>query len=306
METFLKGKIQPVKTLRGHSQPIYGLTYDGTSLYTSSADKHVVRWDLETGEQTNFVVRLENAAYTLIYLPTSHLLIIGENTGDLHVIDINLKKEIQILQEHKTSIFSLCYDEKKQRFYSGDRSGVFCTWSAENFELLYTENFHCERIKSISISDYDDILALCSMDGMVRILNSENFNLIREIKVSDYSLNAILIDGDYMFTGGKTAYISKWNWKTGKRYEHQKMHSYAVYDLAFLENKHYLVSASFDKTINLWKKEGLVFLDSVNHEREGHRSSVNKICVLSETTFATVSDDRKIKIWELKKENPPV
>jgi WD40 repeat protein len=300
METTQYHYIKHLQTLRGHSQPIYGIIFDGEYLYTSSADKHVVRWSLETGEQTNFVVKLENSAYNLAYAKNFNLLVIGESTGDLHVIDMIEKKEIRLLQQHRSSIFALIYDEKTNRFYSGDRDGVFCVWSAENFDLIYAEHFHCERIKDIAIHPEEDIVAFCAMDGKVRILKSETFELLKEIKVSDYSLSSVLFDGDYFFTGGKTAFISRWNWKTGIRFDNQKMHAYAVYDLAFLNDKKYVISASFDKTINLWQREGLKFLDSVNHTRDGHRSSVNKICILSDKKFATISDDRKIKIWEVE------
>lgn len=299
MESKQKHYIAPVKTLRGHSQPIYGVIYVNNELYTSSADKHVVRWDLETGEQTNFVVQLENSAYNLAYNPHSNLLVIGENTGQLHVVDVEKKQEVKLLTQHRASVFALMYDEKDNRFYSGDRDGVFCAWTGDTFELLYVEHFHCERLKCIAVHPTEKVVAFCAMDGKVRFLNSDTFELIKELKISDYSLNALLFDGDSIYVGGKTAVLYQWNWKTGKKVLERKMHAYAIYDLAFIKNKKYIISSSFDKTINLWETENLKFKDSVDHTREGHRSSVNKIAILSQDEFVTVSDDRKIKVWKV-------
>lgn len=299
MENSSKEYIKPIKTLRGHSQPIYSVIFSNNELYTASADKCVVRWDLETGEQTNFVVQLDNSAYSLAYNAKAHLLVIGENTGELHVIDMKEKKEIKLITQHRASVFSLIYDQKDNRFYSGDRNGVFCVWSGDTFELLHAEHFYCERIRSIAVHPDENIVAFCAMDGKIRFIDTKNFNLIKEIKISDYSLNALLFNGDFIYTGGKTAFLSMWNWRTEKRIYNQKMHSYAIYDLAFIQNKKYIISSSFDKTIVLWKTEGLKFLEAVDFHRDGHRSSVNKIAVISENTFATVSDDRKIKLWKI-------
>ncbi len=294
-----KVAVKKIDTLTGHAGAIYASCFYNNLLYTAGADKYVVRWNVTTQQQDGFVVKLERPSYALTYLSSSAVLLMGESTGKIHVVDTKAKEEKKILAQHRASIFSLTYDKRRNQFYSGDRNGVFCAWDASTFQLLLAQQFHCGRIKRMTVDEETGWVVLACQDGQLRFVDGNGLTVKKTLKVSDYSLNGVLLDGDKVVVGGRTAFISVWNWQTEKRLHNFKAHNYAVYDLAFLDNKTKLVSASFDKSLKIWSLYDFEQLDFRTALNDGHRSSVNNITKISEKSFATVSDDRKIKLWTI-------
>lgn len=287
-------------TIEGHNGAIYDVIYHDGLLYTSSADKYVAQWDIKTGEQTNFVVKLERSAYNIAFSPEFNILAIGTNNGEIHVVQTDKREEKRLLTQHKSSVFSLTYSPLKKQFYSGDKWGMFCAWSAKNFDLLITLPYDCGKIREIAVSEDEEHIALCCEDGYVRIQDTTYFNLVQEVKTPHIDgVNCAVFDGDYLYTGGKDAFIRKWNWKENKQLLNVPSHNYAVYDLELIDHKQKLVSVSFDKSIKVWNTDDLSIIERIEFKNNGHRHTVNRIAKISDQSFATVGDDRKIKIWEV-------
>lgn len=288
-------------TIDAHNGAIYDVIYHDGFLFTSSADKYVAQWDIKTGKQTDFVVKLERSSYNIAFSPEFNILAIGTNNGEIHVVNTEEREEKRLLTQHKSSVFSLSYSPLKKQFYSGDKTGVFCAWDAENFDLLITYPYDCEKIREIAISEDEKYIALCCQDGYVRILDSTYFNLVQEIKTPHIDgVNCAVFDGDFLYTGGKDAFIRKWNWKENKQLLNIPGHNYAVYDLELVDNKQKLISVSFDKSIKVWDADSISIIDRIEFKNNGHRHTVNRIAKISEKNFVTVGDDRKIKFWEIK------
>lgn len=300
MKMMKKNEIVSLKeTIVGHNGAIYDVIESDHYLFTTSADNFVAKWDVETGKQTDFAIKLDRSAYNIAFSPNSNLLAIGSKNGDIHVVDVEKKEEIRLLQQHKSAVFSLTYNPHTNQFYSGDEKGMFCAWDGDNFDLLITLPFNCDKIREIAIDEKGEHLALCAKDGYLRILDTDYFNLVQEINAHKEGLNCALFDGDNIITGGKDAYIRKWNWKTKEQLISVPAHNYAVYDLIYFDNKEKIVSVSFDKSIKIWKAKDISIIERFEYQNRGHRHTVNRIAKLSESSFATVGDDKKIKIWEL-------
>jgi WD40 repeat protein len=289
--------LQILHTIDGHNGAIYDVIYCDGFLFTTSADKFVVQWNVKSGEQTKFAVKLDYSSYNIAFSPVSNLLAVGTNKGGIHVIDTEKREEIRLLTQHKTAIFALTYCPKKHVFYSGDLEGIVCVWDAKTFDLLITLPYNCGKIREISTNEAGEFLAICGQDGYIRILESAFFNLVQEFKAHKDGVNCALFDGDQLYTGGKDAHIRKWNWRDKKEVLSIPAHNYAVYDLAFIDNKQKIISVSFDKSIKVWKTQDLSIIERIEFKNKGHRHTVNRIAKISEQSFATVGDDRKIKIW---------
>lgn len=292
-------RLKNINSISGHSGAIYDVIYNQSFLYTSSADRFVVKWDAKTGEQTNFAVKLEEPAYNIAFSETFNILAVGTNNGGIHVIDTEKRAEVRLLKQHKSAIFALTNNPLKNHFYSGDKDGMLCVWNAQNFELLITLPFNCGKIREISIDEKGDHMVICGQDGYIRILETSFFNVIHEFKAHNDGVNCALFDEEVLFTGGKDAYIHKWNWKKEAKLASVPAHNYAIYDLEFINNKENLVSVSFDKSIKLWNKADVSIIERIEFKNKGHRHTVNRLAKINENKIATISDDRLLKIWEL-------
>lgn len=286
--------------IEGHSGAIYDVIYVKSSLFTSSADKFVAQWDSDALKQKDFTVRLENSAYNIAYSAETSILAIGTNNGGIHVVDVAKKEETRLLAQHKVSVFSLSHNPKKNHFYSGDREGVFCVWDDASFDLLLTYPLNCGKIRQISMDDKGELIAVCGQDGYMRIFETEYFNQITEFKAHENGVNCALFADDVLYTGGKDAHIRTWNWRKNEMILEVPAHNYAVYDLELMDNGKKLVSVSFDKTIKLWNADDISIIERIEYKNGGHQHAVNRVAKINEFQFASVGDDRKVMIWELK------
>ena len=295
----IKG-LENINSISGHNGAIYDVIFSKPFIFTTSADKFVVQWNVDSGEQTKFAIKLERPAYCIAYAKASNLLAVGTNNGGIHVIDTEKKKEVRLLTQHKSSVFALSHSIKNKHFYSGDKDGVFCVWNSSTFDLLITLPFNCGKIREISISENEEIIAICGQDGYIRIVETSFFNVIHEFKAHKDGVNCAIFNGDILYTGGKDAHIKKWNWKLEKLLLSIPAHNFAIYDLEFINEKENLISVSFDKSIKLWKADDISIIERIEFKNRGHRHTVNRIAKVDEHNFVTVSDDRKIKVWRTK------
>ncbi len=289
-----------LNTLTGHSGAIYDVVAHNRYVYTTSADKFVVRWNLNTGEQDNFTVKLEHVAFNIAVDDRGDKLVIGNRKGGIHVVDIESKVEEKYLTQHKAPIFSLTYNTQKGVFYSGDDDGYFCVWEAGSMKLLITLPLDCGKIRQISIDKDGELLAVCGQDGKLRIFETQFYNEIELISINTAGVNTAQFIGDEIVVGGKDALLSVWNWKEKTHIKSVPAHNYAIYDLSVLDHGKSLVSVSFDKTIKFWQLPDINIQKRIEFKNEGHRHTVNRISKIDENTFVTVSDDALIKVWQIQ------
>ncbi|MDX1652466.1 MAG: hypothetical protein R3277_08240 [Brumimicrobium sp.] len=288
------------KVIKGHNGAIYDIfCNDNVFAYTTAADKYVVRWDLSRGVQDDFTVRLEHTSFQITLDENNNFLFIGNSKGGIHVIDVKERREIKLLQQHRSPIFALVFDDKNGVFYSGDSEGYFCVWQADTLKLLLTLPLECGKIRQISLHPSGEYLVVCGQDGYVRILDTSFYNEHSKIKAHGSGVNCALFKEDLLYTGGKDAYLSLWDWRKGDKIRSVPAHNYAVYDLKLLNNGEQLVSGSFDKSIKLWQADTIEIIQRKEFKDGGHRHTVNRLCKTSESGFLSVSDDRQIIEWKL-------
>ena len=289
-----------LKEISGHAAGIYSLDFDGTYIYSASADKFVARWKIDEGVQDAFSIRFENPAYSLCLFAQKTKLAIGLGNGDLHFFDLNDRKELKFLVQHRKAIFALTENPALNQLYAADADGNLSVWDTRSLELLAYLPFDCGKIRRIAVSADGLKIALACQDGKVRILNADNLSQISEFDAHNGGVTSVLFDqlnSNFLFTGGKDAHLKKWNLNTEECIHSIPAHNYAIYDLIALKQGEMIVSASRDKTIKIWNAETLEIIQRLDFKLGGHRHSVNSLNALNGNTFASASDDRKIILW---------
>ena len=290
-----------IQHITGHSGAIYDvLVSSDHKIYTTSADKYVTRWDLKTGKQDPFAIRLEHSGYRIALSDESAILAIGNARGGIHVIDLNEKKEIRYLTQHQVAVFALTYNPFNKEFYSADGDGTFCVWDGTSFDYKLALPFNCGKIRSISLNQDGSKLLLSCQDGYVRLLETNFFNMLETWKAHPTGVNTSLFLEKGIFTGGKNAHISKWSQEDNQLLQNIPGHNYAVYDLISIHQENTLVSCSFDKTIKLWNTNDLSIIQRIERKDKGHKHAVNRLAKINEHEFISVSDDRVIIHWKVE------
>src|SRR5690554_8170220 len=97
-----------IGVIEGHSGAIYDIIYSKDSLFTSSADKFVVQWNVDALKQEEFAVKLNNSAYNIALSEATHILAIGTNNGGIHVVDMVKKEEVRLLRSEERRVGKEC------------------------------------------------------------------------------------------------------------------------------------------------------------------------------------------------------
>jgi WD40 repeat protein len=294
-----------LKEIPGHTAGIYSLDFDENYLYSASADKFVARWKIDEGIQDSFSIRFENPVYALRLFDEKSKLAVGLSNGDLHFFDLLSRKELKFFVQHRKAIFALSENAKLRHLYAADADGNISVWDTETLELLAYLPFDCGKIRRIAVSQDGLNVALACQDGQLRILRADTLSEVTDLKAHGEGVTSVLFDpkdSNILFSGGKDAYLKKWDLKSETCVRSIPAHNYAIYDLISLNNGETLVSASRDKTIKIWKPENLNIVQRLDFKCGGHRHSVNALVSLDQSTFTSASDDRKMIVWGLEEE----
>lgn len=296
METFVK-----TKEFIGHSGQIFSISVDGSFIYSASADKFITRWNLQTGFQDKFAIRLDKSPYSLGLISDNNKLVVGLENGDIHIFDLVLRNELKYYQQHKSAVFFIRENKSKIQFYSCDSDGNLAVWNTDSLKLELILPFNCGKIRRLVLNSDETKLFLACQDGSVRILDTEYYNVIDEFYTHEGGATAIALDPmdeTILYTAGKDAHLKVWDLKTRKCIKNIPAHNYVIYDIMFLNLKQ-LVTISRDKSIKIWHKEYLNVIQKIDAKSNGHKHSVNSIVKLDDTKFATASDDKSIKCFSL-------
>ena len=292
--------IQKRKEFSGHSAPIYAICSDDSYLYSASGDKFVCRWNKQLGTQDGFTVKLENTPLSLCLLKETNQLLIGTNSGGIHVIDIDQKKEISDLKAHFFGVFYLLENQTRKQFYSADANGKLCVWSTKSLSLQLEIPTNAGKIRRLHLFDEDQYIALACEDGRVRIFDTLYFNEITSWSAHNLVCTSLLVlDANTFVSGGKDALLKIWDQKTKVNSLSFKANNYVIYDMISLCNGSVLATASRDKSIKLWDTASWKVISKIDFKNGGHKHSVNALLKQNEYSFVSCSDDAKMIEWHL-------
>jgi WD40 repeat protein len=288
-----------VHVIKEHKGAVYAIDKDDFFIYSGSGDRFVTRWEIQNGQQDKFAIKFEHAVFNLLLFDDSSKIAVGLENGHLHFFDLNERKELKFYVQHQTGIFGLLENKTKKHLYCTDADGNLSVWCTSTLQLLIYLPFVCGKIRRMTLDTSEDTLFLGGQDGFIYVLDTNYFNLLKRFFAHKDGVSSILWKDEKLISGGKDAWIRIWN-TPEFRIEHSlPAHNFAIYDLVSWGESS-ILSASRDKTIKHWSWPSMHILQRIDAKKGGHQHSVNKICVLSEKHFASVSDDKSIRIFKQK------
>lgn len=288
--------------LSGHSGSVYAINTgkNAHTIFSASGDKYAVEWDLEVQKQLPLAVKFEQPIFSIIYIAEANLLIAGDGVGGIHVIDLAEKKEIRHLKVHLRGIFDFHYQKMYKQLIALGGDGLMSVWSVPDFELVRNIPLSTEKLRQITYSEKENMLAVACGDGYIRLLEPQFFNELQTIDAHKEGANSVAWHPTkpVLVSGGKDAMIRCWSTTDNyKEIMELPAHNYAIYSLVFDEKAVYMASASRDKTIKIWDANSLEPIQKLEIKEGGHTHSVNKLMWYGDT-LVSCGDDRKIILWK--------
>ncbi len=294
--------ITKVGQFSGHQNSIYTISKSLKEghFYSGASDGFVVEWNIEKPGDGVLLVNVLKPVYSLLLLEEQKILLIGTATGNIHVVDLETRKEIKNIVAHKNGVFDLKSIDHK--IISVGEDGFIKTWTYPDLQLLHGIEASTKSARVIAYSDLRKEIAVGFSDFKIRIYDANTYLLK---KVLDDHTNSVFalsysMDSSLLVSGGRDAKLHIRDCANNFELINDiPAHTLHINCITYNSEVSIFATASMDKTIKIWDAKSntlLKVIDKIKHE--GHTSSVNKIIWINHNRILSCSDDRQIMLWE--------
>lgn len=269
---------------------------------SGGSDTNVVEWDLFENANPRIVARSAGVIYSLLALREKSMLLIGNNQGGIHVVDLNQKKEVHYWKAHQTGVFDIKWMPHTNGIWAAGADGFLSIWDADTFENKTLLNISNQKIRKIEASSDNSCVALACSDGKIYLVDETH--AVETLNPQADAVNAVAFspDGNYLLSGTKNAHLQVWDWPKRQLIEQIPAHNFALYGIQFTRDGKHFITISRDKTIKLWDAETFAVLQRIDKETHGHVNSVNAgFWDERSGMFISGSDDRSALAWKFEK-----
>jgi WD40 repeat protein len=300
-----KLEIKIIGALKGHTGCIYAMDrglYSNT-IFTGGSDNFIAHWNLESLQAEKFATSFAAHLYTICHIPEKKLLLAGTTDGNIHIIDIDQKKEIRILKLHKGPVFDIKYSLKTNCFYTAGGDGNLAVCSLDTFSQIKILTLCQDKLRSIDFNYNTSEIAIAM--GSCDIFILDLFTLQLKYGFIAHQLSANIVryapDGKFLLSGGRDAHLNIWETGNYTLIKSIPAHNWAIYDIAFSPDGSLFATASRDKTVKIWDTKTFGLIKRITKEHfAGHTFSVNKLLWSAYNNYlVSVGDDKEVTIREL-------
>jgi WD40 repeat protein len=285
----------------GHRGAVYALDGQGDDhrFLSGSGDGRVVRWDLRSPDAGELVADAVHAVFSLYHDAARKILIIGNENGGLHVIDLVEREEIRLLQAHQKGIFNI-RSLPGERLACAAGDGSLSIWQLPSMELIRRIPLCEEKVRGMDVDATGEWLAVACGDGSVRVLDTTDLNEHHTIEAHAKGAASVTWHPrkPVLISGGRDGFLRFWRSDDRFRPLHAiPAHRANIYGIRFDADATICATASRDKTVKLWDGSTFDVQAKLDLKAGGHTHSVNAVRWCADGTLLSCGDDKRIIRW---------
>ena len=251
---------EPIATFEIHKQAIAALAVspDGQRVVSSSYDKSLKLWNLETGDVQQTLLEYAELVTAIAFLPSGEFITAGRDKK-LRLWDRH--QERYCFEGHQAPVESLTVSAKASLMVSGDADGIVRVWNLKQRESLRQLAKHNGSVSAIALlpstnpdEPEQQTVVSASWDMSIRLRHLNTGGLHQSLSGHLLPIKAIALspDAHMIATGSQDSTIKLWNVATGNLITTLTDHTAPVNAIAFLSNEQ-LISAARDRSLRRWQ-----------------------------------------------------
>ncbi|MBD2678230.1 MULTISPECIES: TIR domain-containing protein [Nostoc] len=331
-------KPQELTTFKGHSSTVNSVSFSPNSptltLASASKDKTLKLWQIDYPWLT--LLKHDDAVNRVSFSPDGEAIATVTNNGIVKLWNPH-QKTSKTLQEIFYPTLDVSFSPDSQIFATASQDGKVRLWNRQGkvFKTLNHMNYS-DRVRCVSFSPDGKIIATAGDDNMVKLWNRQG-QLLKSLKHNDAVLSVSFSPNSKMIASASFDKTVKfWNLE-GKELNSQNYgdvihslnfspdskiiaiavgnsvklrqldggeiglngHTAAISQVAFSPDGQMIATASDDKTVKLWHKDGTVITTLI-----GHNGEVNTISFSPDSkTLISGSKDGTAILWNVENLN---
>jgi WD40 repeat protein len=294
--------IQKLDSCTGHKGSVFALCagLDADTFYSSGEDGTVAQWSVQFPDLGKPIAQMAHSVYALHLIPELKLLVVAQNTSGLHFIHLETFLEVHRIAIPSVSFFDIKHVENT--LFAADSSGTIHRVNLRDFSLEISLRMSEKSARTMAINIETRQLAIGFSDHKIRVVDFDNFKLLRTIEAHSNSVFSIYFTKKELISVSRDAKIKAWDIKNNfQNILEVPAHLYAINQIIKIDNLPLFVTCSMDKSIKVWQEGSFKLLKVINKAKNaGHGTSINKLLWLPENEILlSASDDRTISIWKL-------
>lgn len=311
-----KTQLEP---LIGHSDWIRSLAFspDGKTILSSSNDRTVRVWDVETGRLLHLLTGHRDRVKCVGISPDGQRMLSCSGDGQIRAWERSLLKHKQtgdcqyiVKATSKTitlvNAFPVSPNPQRPIFATGAAHGMISIWNLETGQWQRSIEAHSSPVLSLAFSADGKWLASGSQNKTIKLWDLDNpdkepllYPPIGDAHLSQVLSLAISTQHQILVSGGADRTIKLWHLATGEKRSPKHIlegHAGQVWCVAVSPDGSQIASASADFTVKLWDIQTGELLQTFT----GHLGEVRSVVFSPDgKQLASGGDDLEIKLWKI-------
>jgi WD40 repeat protein len=247
--------VKHITTLTGHRGCVYAIDkgISDHTVFTGGSDMFIALWNLETLQTEKFAASLPAPIYAICHIPEKKLLLAGTKTGSIHILALEKREEIKILQHHTAPIFDIKNSLKTNYFYTAGGDGNFAVSSLCTLSLIKIKKLSNQKVPSIDYNYTNSEITVTLGDCNIIVFDLHTLDHKKDFIAHQLSANVVRYspDSTFLLSGGRDAHLNIWQVAIYELVESIPANNWAIYDILFNPDATLFATTSRDKTIKI-------------------------------------------------------